>query len=54
MAKDELIKRATDIWCLYGQAINKAFEFNGLYWHSELFKVHKNKISEDQFAFEAH
>ena len=29
MAKDELINRATDKWCLYGQAINKAFEFNG-------------------------
>jgi hypothetical protein len=29
LAKDELIKRASDIWCLYGQALNKAFEFNG-------------------------
>jgi len=29
MTKEELIKNATDIWCLYGQAINKAIEFNG-------------------------
>jgi len=28
MTKDELIKNATDVWCLYGQAINRAFEFN--------------------------
>ncbi len=28
MKKDELIKSAIDVWCLYGQAINKAFEFN--------------------------
>ena len=28
MTKDELIKNATDAWCLYGQAINKAFEFD--------------------------
>lgn len=29
MAKEELIKNATDIWRIYGQAINKAFELNG-------------------------
>jgi hypothetical protein len=30
MQKDELIKSAIEIWCLYGQAINKAFEFRGV------------------------
>ena len=28
MTKDELIKNATDVWYLYSQAINKAFEFD--------------------------
>ncbi len=35
MPKDELIKNATEIWCLYGQAINEAFDLNGFLIESE-------------------
>ena len=45
MAKDELIKRAIDKWCLYGQAINKAYEFNGFLIDSTLLK----KCTKQQF-----
>jgi hypothetical protein len=48
MAKDELIKSATDIWCSYGQAINKTFEFNGFLIESTPLEIALNSNSDEQ------
>lgn len=48
MAKDELIKSATKIWCLYGQAINKAFEFNGFLIESKPLEIVLKSNSEEK------
>jgi len=48
MAKEELIKNATDIWCLYGQAINKAFEFNGFLIESKPLEIILKSNSDEK------
>lgn len=48
MEKDELIKSATDIWCLYGQAINKAFEFNGFLIESKPLEIVLKSNSDEK------
>jgi hypothetical protein len=48
MTKEELIKNATDIWCLYGQAINKAFELKGFLIESEPLEYVLKSNSEEK------
>lgn len=48
MTKDELIKSATDIWCLYGQAINEAFDFNGFLIESKPLEIVLKSNSDEK------
>jgi hypothetical protein len=48
MSKEKLINEAIESWCLYGQTINKAFEFNDFLIESNPLEKALNSNSDEK------